>query len=358
MPYWSGRQPYHSNYTPIIWLKESDGKTNGIYGTFEAYAGFFLPTTNNTFYTPNTNAGPVGYPAWFGLPILPVYKGEFVDSYTGKKLSEEAICGFEDAEGTVLYGADLKNQVEKKFSELVDDPQYGGELLYGDQASNYIFKDPRTGLITGLRTNMCKLLGIPVENSYGDAFYSGGAALANTWKQTWAGGGYQEQLSFYGPENNGTALMLYGYNDEEQTSVSYDSRPIIAFENDTELVYCNIYYPTYLLHSLMEGDGFNTPATDNTKVYLVVEGFDANHKSTGILKTLLFDSNMLNDLKADSVAYEWCINFLENDGTLPASRYYMFNYSVTDDQKGPNGLNMPAYIGLDDIMVKKFTYQK
>lgn len=67
---------------------------------------------------------------------------------------------------------------------------------------------------------------------------------------------------------------------------------------------------------------------------------------------------MLNDLKADSVAYEWCINFFENDGTLPASRYYMFNYSVTDDQKGPNGLNMPAYIGLDDIMVKKFTYQK
>lgn len=359
MPYWSGRQPYHDNYTPIIWLKESDGKTNGIYGTFEAYAGFFLPTTNNTFYTPNTNAGPVGYPAWFGLPILPVYNGEFVDSYTGKKIPEEVTCGFEDSEGSVFYGTDLNNQVEKKFSELVDDPQYGGDLLYGDQASNYVFKDPRTGLITGLRTNMCKLLGIPVENSYGDAFYSGGAALANTWKQTWAGGGYQEQLSFYGPENNGTALMLYGYNDEEQTAVSYDSRPIIAFEEDTQILSMNAYFPTYLLHSLMEGDGFNTPATDDTTVYLVIEGFDENHKSTGVSKKIIFNKARKNNLLKEGSYNK--LNFyrvIVNASGIPASRYYMFNYSVSDDQKGVNGLNMPAYIGIDDIKTKKYIYQK
>ena len=350
---------HYDDDSPLFWLKDATGEYDGMYGAFNANAGLFFDKEAYDYYTPARKAGPIPMPACARLPILPVYNGEFVDSYTGKPIPVETTCGFEDAEGTVLFGADLNNQVEKKFSELVDDPQYGGELLYGSQASNYVFKDPRTGLITGLRTNMCKLLGIPVENSFGDAFYSGGAALANTWKQTWADGGYMDQLTFFGPENNGTALMLYGYNDEEQTAVSYDSRPIIAFEEDTQILSMNVYFPTYLLHSLMEGDGFNTPATDDTEVYLIIEGFDENHNSTGVVKKAIFNKTIKkNLLRSNVLSVERFYSVFTGLTAIPASRYYMFNYSVTDDQKGVNGLNMPAYIGIDDIKTKKYIYQK
>lgn len=349
---WNSRDPSYGDYTPIFWLKEASGKKDGIYDAFKAYAGFFLDTNIGGFYNPATKAGAVELPAWFPLAVLPVYNGDFVDTYRGIEFKESSTFSMVSSR-SVLYGLPETERVETKMSELVDDPQYGGDFLYGGKSDNYVFKHEATGLVTGLRAPVCKYLNIPYEPSaYGDYYYSGGVAISNYWSTSFDEANYSTQLTAYFKTKRTTPfLMLYGYNDIEQTAVSYDSRPIMGFEEERRISSLSLCYPTYLLNSLAYGDGFNSAASDDTEIYLIIEGFDSNNQSLGSCKYTIYNK----DLK-DVILEKGTI--VIDTSNLPQSHYYLFNMDATPDQKGPNGLNTPAYIGIFRISVDKVTYQK
>lgn len=237
-----------------------------------------------------------------------------------------------------------------KWSDLIDDPQYGGMLLYGEDGygtnCTYTFIDQFSGLMSGFQGEFTG-----ADLSWGNAYWSGGLALSNYYNSSIEDGGYLTQLEVYSESDHGGAngsdnfLMSYGYNDVVQTAVSYDSRPYIGNmygEFSIESLYVN--NSTYLLHSVGFGDQFNTAADENTQVMFVLEGYrDAEEEESAgsVVFYLVKDGVPVTTWsKVDCSALGKC-------------DHYRINITASEDQSGPNGLNVPAYVAIDDIVISR-----
>lgn len=237
-----------------------------------------------------------------------------------------------------------------KWSDLIDDPQYGGLLLYGEDGygtnCTYTFIDQFSGLMSGFQGEFTG-----ADLSWGNAYWSGGLALSNYYNSSIEDGGYLTQLEVYSESDHGGAngsdnfLMSYGYNDVVQTAVSYDSRPYIGNmygEFSIESLYVN--NSIYLLHSIGYGDQFNSAANEETQVMFVLEGYrDAEEEESAgsVVFYLVKDGVPVTTWsKVDCSALGKC-------------DHYRINITASEDQSGPNGLNVPAYVAIDDIVISR-----
>lgn len=258
---------------------------------------------------------------------------------------------FEDDDQLMdLTGSLTTGDEPLKWSDLIDDPQYGGLLLYGEDGMGgnctYTFIDQFSGLMSGFQGEFTG-----ADLSWGNAYWSGGLALSNYYNSSIEDGGYLTQLEVYSESDHGGAngsdnfLMSYGYNDVVQTAVSYDSRPYIGNmygEFSIESLYVN--NSTYLLHSVGFGDQFNTAADENTQVMFVLEGYrDAEEEESAgsVVFYLVKDGVPVTTWsKVDCSALGKC-------------DHYRINITASEDQSGPNGLNVPAYVAIDDIVISR-----
>ena len=237
-----------------------------------------------------------------------------------------------------------------KWSDLIDDQQYGGTLLYGEDGMGgnctYTFIDQFSGLMSGFQGEFTG-----ADLSWGNAYWSGGLVLSNYYNSEIEDGGYNTQLEVYSESGNGGAngssnfLMSYGYNDVVQTAVSYDSRPYIGnMYGDFTIESLYVNNSTYLLHSVGFGDQFNTAADENTQVMFVLEGYrDAEEEESAgsVVFYLVKDGVPVTTWsKVDCSALGKC-------------DHYRINITASEDQSGPNGLNVPAYVAIDDIVISR-----
>lgn len=237
-----------------------------------------------------------------------------------------------------------------KWSDLIDDQQYGGTLLYGEDGygtnCTYTFIDQFSGLMSGFQGEFTG-----ADLSWGNAYWSGGLALSNYHNSSIEDGGYLTQLEVYSESDHGGAngsdnfLMSYGYNDVVQTAVSYDSRPYIGnMYGDFTIESLYVNNSTYLLHSVGFGDQFNTAADENTQVMFVLEGYrDAEEEESAgsVVFYLVKDGVPVTTWsKVDCSALGKC-------------DHYRINITASEDQSGPNGLNVPAYVAIDDIVISR-----
>lgn len=258
---------------------------------------------------------------------------------------------FEDDDQLMdLTGSLTTGDEPLKWSDLIDDPQYGGLLLYGEDGMGgnctYTFIDQFSGLMSGFQGEFTG-----ADLSWGNAYWSGGLALSNYYNSSIEDGGYLTQLEVYSESDHGGAngsdnfLMSYGYNDVVQTAVSYDSRPYIGNmygEFSIESLYVN--NSTYLLHSVGFGDQFNTAADENTQVMFVLEGYrDAEEEESAgsVVFYLVKDGVPVTEwTKVDCSALGKCDHF-------------RVNITASEDQSGEYGLNVPAYVAIDDIVISR-----
>lgn len=249
-----------------------------------------------------------------------------------------------------LTGSLTTGEEPTKWSDLIDDPQYGGSLLYGTDGMGgdctYTFIDQFSGLMAG---HQAEFTGADI--TYGNAYWSGGLAVSNYYNSSIEEGGYTTQLEVYSTTENGGAngsenfLMSYGYNDVEQTAVSYDSRPYIGnMYGDFTIESLYVNNSTYLLHSVGYGDGFNSAANEETQVMFVLEGYrDAAEEDPAgtVVFYLVKDGVPVTTWsKVDCSALGKCDHF-------------RINITASEDQSGPYGLNVPAYVAIDDIVVSR-----
>lgn len=241
------------------------------------------------------------------------------------RVAATSVCDFESVPDSVLANS-----------------AYGTNLYDG----SYIgYLDEATGLYMGLN----------VTGGYGYA--SGGFAISQYNDMTAVG--YTNQCSVYykdavtgkgGHEGSATFAVGYGYYDDPVTSVSYDARPKMYFQDGKEYTIESVWVTnnTYAVLSMKNGDSFAKKFSyaDKDWYKLTITGYKADGVTvTGTVEVYLAD---FRTKKSPGILTEWKQVDLS---VLKKVNKLVFNVSSSD--AGQYGLNTPAYFCIDDIRVTK-----
>ena len=225
------------------------------------------------------------------------------------------------------------------WDALIDNPQYGGKLLYGEGGDGYkADKDVYewTDATTSLHSKL--------NNSDGSwCYWKGGAAVSNYNSNVSESTGSTQQLSIptgLKAHSGSNFLMLTGYNS------SYgDSRPVLDFKDGKARKVLGLWYTAsaYFNSVMKYGNNDSCPkATSSTNISVVFEGFDSTGKSTGTVScTLQNGTTSMTD---------WTYADLSKLGTISSLKV---DYTYTDDMKNDYGYCAPGYVAVDDITIEK-----
>lgn len=224
----------------------------------------------------------------------------------------------------------------EKWSDLIDDPQYGGPLLYNDNSyTGYEWHDAgNTELASGIID--------------GGAYWTGGHAISNYYMEDFSSASYETQLAVStgtaegaGHDGSKNFCVQNGYVDDKSWKTVV---PYFYFADNVERVVDHMYVTntSYVYNSLMNGDGFSTPAGDDTWYKIVATGYDVEGNVTATTEFMLCDGK-------DKIVNEWTKFDLSCLGKVAK---ITFNLVGSDDLSGDYGLNCPAYFAYDDVAVR------
>ena len=206
------------------------------------------------------------------------------------------------------------------FSALVDSPQYGGTLLYGEFASNYRWTDPTTTLSGGMTNKWGGMYG----------FSEGGVAISNYIdEKTDSLHSFMDQLAV--PLSNGS----------QNFAVIFDEATIF-FADDVarEVKSLDLIGTTYMLSVAKLGDGYARALTLNSDyLNVLIEGFEGE-TSKGVVKVAI--------CAAGGFMEKWYTCNLSSLGKVTSLKFTMEGSDM-----GAYGLNTPAYVGMDNVVVKQ-----
>ena len=262
---------------------------------------------------------------------LNVMAGEWVEE------EDIRILTFEDSDAKFsayeLYGG----ASIKKWSDLIDDQQYGGSLTYTNYSSDsyWWYDEGNTELF----------------HSFTTPYWGGGHVISNYVIEDYETlpdgyyGWYEVQMSNpIGGHNGSKNFAVHnGYADFFNSQIYDASLEGFEFADGKErIVECMYVTNTnYVLNSLTFGDGFNSAATENTYFKIVAYGYNANEELVGTSEfTLCNGRNFVTTWE------KWDLSSLGKVAKIT------FNFSASDDQSGSYGLNTPAYFAYDDVTVK------
>ena len=253
--------------------------------------------------------------------------------------AELRVLTFEDTDAKFTpYSLDYANKTINKWSDLIDDKQYGGTLTYNNlgTATYHWYDENNTEL----------------EHSFTTPYWGGGHAISNfvinNYETLPSGyyGWYELQFATpIGGHNNSSNFCIHnGYADFFNIQ-QYDGKLAwFSFKNGKEQVVDHMYVTNtcYVLNSLTYGDGFNSPASDNTWVKIVAYGYNANEEEVGTSEFYLCNTGrrFVTDWQ------KWDLSSLGKVNKI------VFNFAASDDQIGSYGLNCPAYFAYDDVAVQ------
>ena len=285
---------------------------------------------------------------------------------------ELRVLTFEDADARFEpYTLDYAGVEITTWSDLVDDPQYGGPLTYADfMSAMYTWWDEGNTELTHT-----------FPDNYAYCFWGGGHAISNYW-----GEGFDDEdrdihiAKYYGEdyvaENAGNDAMLgwfnlqfmvpvaphsgdnfvvhYGYKD----FFSYvENLPEIAFADGEARVIDHMWVTNtnYTLNQLVNGvkseagnsfggswEGLN----ENAWLKIVAYGFDdvyadANTEPISEVEFYL--------VEGENVVTDWQKWDLSGLGAVAKVR---FNFNYSEDMGGKYGFTIPGYFAYDDVAVR------
>ena len=153
------------------------------------------------------------------------------------------------------------------WSSLIDDPQYGGKLLYG--SGNGVTSEDEAYKWTDENNTWLHNV---LSQGYGSwCYWSGGHAISNYVSSDIAAyGGFESQLTVYkvsadaavshvGGGHNGSNnfAVHYGYADNSGYGLGEDALPALTFADGAERVIDHMYVTntTYALNCYIDGNG-------------------------------------------------------------------------------------------------------
>ena len=260
---------------------------------------------------------------------------------------ELRVLTFEDADykgGTNFAGGN-------DWTSLIDDPQYGGKLLYGESGGGvdniddaYTWTDSNN---TELTSTLC--------NGYNSwCYWSGGHAVSNYASGDIADyGGYTTQLTVYkkgvsgltrtGGGHNGSDnfAVHYGYMDGSQYNKTTEL-PSIRFDDGISRVIDSMYVTTttYLLNCCIDGNSLTAKIGPDDWIKLVATGYDDAGVKTG--ETSIYLCNGPDNIVMDWT--KWDLSVL--------GKVAKVTFNVTGSSDNGYGFSQPAYFAYDDVAVR------
>ena len=288
------------------------------------------------------------------------------------ELYELRVLTFEDEDAKFsTYNLDYAGVEITNWSELIDDPQYGGPLTYADfMSAEYHWYDEGNTELTHT-----------FPDNYAYCFWGGGHAISNYWGAGWADEDRDSHIAkYYGEdyvtENAGNDAMLgwfnlqlmipvkahsgnnfavhYGYKD----FYSYvENLPEISFGDGEARVIDHMWVTNtnYTLNQLYNGvkseagnsfGGNWEGLTEDAWLKIVAQGFDdvdADAYAEPISEVEFYL------VQGENVVTDWQKWDLSGLGAVKKVR---FNFLYSDEMGGRYGFTIPGYFAYDDIAVR------
>jgi len=206
------------------------------------------------------------------------------------------------------------------FDALIDSPQYGGTLLYGENAKNYSWTDATTQLSGGM------------TNAWGGqyGFAEGGVAISNYIDANISEARtYNEQLAV--PVSNGS----------KNFAVVYCGASISFADGSAHVINSMDIIPTtYLLGVIKNGDGYAkalSEAGDYCKV--IITGYNGESKVGEVELMVALEGGFLT---------KWFETDLTSLGKVTKLEFSMASNDVSDW-----GMKAPTYFAFDNVEIQK-----
>jgi hypothetical protein len=271
--------------------------------------------------------------------VIPKYKESDTEPEPEPELSYELrVLSFEDEDAMFEpYTLDYAGVEITTWSDLIDNPQYCGALLYGDFGEHlYHWYDKGN---------------TELQHSFTTPYWGGGGhAISNYVVEDYTTlpegyyGWYELQSANPIGGHNGSANFCVhnGYSDFFNSNMYDASLKGFEFADGVARVIDHMYITNtcYVLNSLAIGDGFAPPATEQTLFKVVAYGYDAADNQTGSCEFILCQgTNQVTDWQ------KWELK------SLGAVVKVLFNFEPSSDLVGDYGMNTPAYFAYDDVAV-------
>lgn len=229
------------------------------------------------------------------------------------------------------------------WSALIDSPQYGGPLLYGESGmgpAGYGWYDDGNTFLKHVMP----------ENFGTTCYWSGGHAVSNYVETDLANGDYLHQLAVYckdpvtgfgGHGGSENFCVHFGYKDGSPFNMT-ENLPSIEFGDGVARVVDHLYimWNTYLANCVTNGNGLTTPLAPDGYVKVIAIGYDADGvKIEPELEYFLAGSN--------GNIQEWTRWDLSSLGKV--SR---IEFNMAGDSDNGYGFSQPAYFCYDDVAVR------
>lgn len=294
------------------------------------------------------------------MPVIggpKVYKGinmysnsptaDFSDNYTLAVLTfedEDVKDGFQNLSGA------------SKWSELIDEPQYGGRLLYGESGVGEYdqFYSWTDGGNTFLHSELSEGWG-----TY--CYWAGGHAISNygaSDREQY--GDYMSQLTVYNKDAEGLVrsgcghngsnnfAVHNGYSDNSGFGLTDMSLPSLSFDDGVARVIDHMYINStnYLLNCICHGNLLTAQIEDNDWVKVVATGYNDGIE-TGTCEFYLCKGANLSGTGEMFYVSDWTKFDLYELGLVTK---VVFNILGSSDNG--YGFSQPAYFAYDDVAVR------
>ena len=214
------------------------------------------------------------------------------------------------------------------WNKLIDSPQYGGTLLYGENAKNYTWTDEATGLTGGIT---------PYDPwGYGISYSGGGTAISNYIDENLQEHNtYEYQLAIPFKNNGQNFAVVYCNSDTEAPA---EGIPSISFKGGAKHIIASIDIcpTTYTLGVVKYGNQYAQSLAEEGDLVLTITADNDPEKTQ---RVRLARNGVLLE-RWLTVKFPWSdpINSL--------------SFTMDGSDKSGSYMNTPTYFALDNIRVK------
>ena len=256
---------------------------------------------------------------------------------------------FEDAD---FKGDDPTFGGEKSWSSLIDEPQFGGALLYGSGGAGVSSEEEAYKWTDENNTWLSNTL----SEGYGSwCYWSGGHAISNyASADIESNGGFNSQLTVFkksddlelvrtGGGHNGSDnfAVHFGYTDNSGLSLPEASLPALKFADGTARVIDHMYVNNicYALNCYKNGNDLTAKIGPDDWVAIVATGYNGDEK-TDEAKIYLCNG-------PENIVTDWTKFDLSGLGKVTK-----VTFNVTGSSDNGHGFSQPAYFAYDDVAVR------
>ncbi|MBQ0075243.1 MAG: DUF4465 domain-containing protein [Prevotella sp.] len=251
------------------------------------------------------------------------------------------VLTFEDED----YKGDVNFAGKKDWSSLVDEPQYGGPLLYGESGMG-VFEEKDAYKWTDEGHTMLHNI---ISEGWGSwCYWTGGHAISHYVSgNIESHGDFNSQLTVYKKDVEGLQTTGGGHNGSDNFAVHYgyhdnsgysaETSPVLSFSDGVARVIDHMYVNNicYSLNVYCEGNGLSAKIGDDDWVKIVAT---ADNGNTAEFYLCNGPKNIVTDWT------KWDLSVLGEVKSV--------EFNITGSSDNGFGFSLPAYFAYDDVAVR------